>query len=137
MNISHNFQGKRMLIVEDTMQSSIITGQILKRFGFEIQVATGGQEAYDKLNAAPEGYFDAVIMDIDINAGDELQNAVKIRTMANDGKSGIPIVVLTSNETEQITAYVEEEIITAVIKKPYDTESMTGVFTELFSKAEV
>ncbi|WP_024864805.1 transporter substrate-binding domain-containing protein [Butyrivibrio sp. FCS014] len=136
-NISRHFRGKRMLIVEDTLQNQMITGRILKQFGFEIQVATSGKEAYDKLNAAPEGYFDAVIIDTDINEGRDLEDAVKIRTLNNDGKALIPIVVLSSGETEDLEEYLEEKIVTGVIRKPYDIDSMTEVFTSIFKNAEV
>ncbi|MBE5827122.1 MAG: transporter substrate-binding domain-containing protein [Butyrivibrio sp.] len=136
-NISRHFAGKRMLIVEDTLQNQMVTGRILKRFGFEIQVATSGKEAYDKLNAAPEGYFDAVIIDMDINEGKDLEDAVRIRTLNNDGKALIPVIVLVSNETDDLKSYLEEKIVSGVIYKPYDIDSMTEVFTLLFNKAEV
>ncbi|MCR5156599.1 MAG: transporter substrate-binding domain-containing protein [Butyrivibrio sp.] len=136
-NISRHFRGKRMLIVEDTLQNQMVTGRILKQFGFEIQVATSGKEAYDKLNAAPEGYFDAVIIDIDINEGRDLEDAAAIRTLNNDGKAIIPVIVLTSGDITDLDAYFEEKIVNGVIKKPYDIDSMSDVFTQIFNNTEV
>lgn len=135
-NISRHLYGKRILMVEDTTQNQMITSKILKQFGFEIQVANSGKEAYDILNAAPTDYFDAIILDADINSGKELEDAVKIRTIQNDSRADIAIIAMASDETDYLNSCLEDHKISGLIKKPYDIDSMTELFTDIFNRTE-
>lgn len=130
-NITRHFAGRRMLIVEDNLQNRMITGRILKSFGFEIQAADSGAEACDRLNAAPEGYFDAVIMDFDIADKVDVNDARQIRNLNNEGKANIPIIALYSGDSDNLSSLTSQGLISAVIKKPFDVDIMTEVFSKV------
>ncbi len=129
---NQTFKGKRILVVEDTMQNQMVSGKILKKLGFEIQCASDGEEAYDKLNAAPEGYFDAIIMDMDVRGNDDFEAATKIRSLNNYAKADIPIVAITS-EVPVNDEGTENKLFTEYyFTKPYDIAEMTEVFSKIF-----
>lgn len=131
-NILRRFRGKRLLIVEDTMQNQMVTGKILKKLGFEIQCASNGEEAFEKLYAAPERYFDAIIMDKDLAKNDVAEAVESIRNIDNPAKAEIPIVVISSNSGDVPES--DGSIYTDYhFSKPYDINEMTDVFTRIFS----
>ena len=130
---SPHFKGKRLLIVEDTIQNKMVTGKILKKFGFEIQCASDGEEAFEKLYAAPEGYFDAIIMDMELKKNTDCEAVRKIRSMNNDGKANIPIVAITSVDSEGNTEILNEMNTKYHFSKPYDINEMKSVFSMLFN----
>lgn len=132
-NRTRNFYDKRILIVEDSLQNKMITGKILKRFGFEIQVADDPIEACEKLNAAPEGYFDALFMDIEFKAEDAYNAVNKIRNMNSESKAQIPIVAITSEEMQESDAPFDKKGFDATIEKPYDVKNMDDVLSEIFA----
>lgn len=130
---NQSFKGKRILVVEDTMQNQMVTGKILKKLGFEIQCASDGEEAYDKLNAAPEGYFDAIIMDMDVGGRDDYEAAAKIRSLNNYVKADIPIVAITSDMTSGDGGEGSKLFTEYYFTKPYDITEMTEVFSKIFN----
>lgn len=89
-----NFKGQRILIVEDNSTNQIITSKVLKKVGFEIQIAVNGQEAYEKIKAAPAGYFNVLLMDVNSPEYGGREAAKKIRNLSDPEKAGISIVAL-------------------------------------------
>ncbi len=91
-----NLSTKKFLIVEDEEMNFEVLSKILKSKGAEINWASNGQIAVDKINSAT---YDAVIMDLKMPIMDGIQ-ATKIikRKYPN-----LPIMILSAfNETEMI-----------------------------------
>ena len=95
----YNFYGKRILIVEDTPSNQLIVSNVMKKAGFEIQIANDGAEAYEKLNAAPSGYFDAVYMAITDHLEAYLDAVRKIRALDIPAKASIPIIAVCNRDS--------------------------------------
>ncbi|WP_197025115.1 transporter substrate-binding domain-containing protein [Butyrivibrio proteoclasticus] len=89
-----NFKGQRILIVEDNSTNQAITSKVLKKIGFEIQIAVSPQEAYEKIKAAPAGYFNVLLMDVNSPEFGGKEAARKIRSLSDPKKAEISIVAL-------------------------------------------
>ena len=59
-----NFKGKRLLLVEDNDLNREIAFEILNEYGFSVDTAENGKEAVDTISASQHGYYDLVLMDI-------------------------------------------------------------------------
>ena len=95
------FRGKRVLIVEDNELNREITSELLKDEGFLIEEATNGVEAIDKVIHSKSGYFDLILMDIQMPVMDGDKATREIRRMKESALAGIPIVALTANTFEE------------------------------------
>ena len=95
------FRGKRVLIVEDNELNREITSELLKDEGFLIEEATNGVEAIDKVIHSKSGYFDLILMDVQMPVMDGYKATREIRRMKEPALAGIPIVALTANTFEE------------------------------------
>lgn len=95
------FRGKRVLIVEDNELNREIASELLKDEGFLIEEATNGVEAIDKVIHSKSGYFDLILMDVQMPVMDGYKATREIRRMKESALAGIPIVALTANTFEE------------------------------------
>ena len=59
-----DFAGKRLLVVEDNALNREIAVTMLEEGGFEVDTAENGKVAVDKVRESAPGYYDLVLMDI-------------------------------------------------------------------------
>lgn len=59
-----NFKGKRLLLVEDNELNREIAFEILNEYGFIVDTAENGREAVEAIAASQHGYYELVLMDI-------------------------------------------------------------------------
>ncbi|MBO4330783.1 MAG: transporter substrate-binding domain-containing protein, partial [Oscillospiraceae bacterium] len=55
-----DFSGKRVLLAEDNDMNQMIAEAILAEAGLSVEIANDGEEAVEKIKAAPAGYYDVV-----------------------------------------------------------------------------
>ncbi len=117
---SYNFIGKRILLVEDVPPGQMIAGKLLKKAGFEIQIATNSSEAFEKMKAAPSGYFDVIILD-ELpfeNAG--LEAIKSIRGLLDTQKAQVPIIAIFGKEQTDMERRADEAGINRILYRPVD-----------------
>lgn len=99
----HTFNGKRILMAEDNDVNTMIAQEILQEMGAEVETAENGQEAVDAFRIHPEGYFDFILMDVQMPVMDGREAARAIRAMARKDAKEIPVFALSAD------AFVEDE----------------------------
>ena len=95
------FAGKRILLVEDNELNQEIATAILEDEGIEVETANNGQEACDTLLEKGAGYYDLVLMDIQMPIMDGYEATEKIRSFEDEELSEIPIFAMTANAFEE------------------------------------
>jgi len=100
-SILTSFKGKRILMAEDNEINAEIAIAILEDEGFVIEHAVDGIECVDMLSKAEAGYYDVVLMDIQMPNLDGYGATEKIRKFADKTKASIPILAMTANAFEE------------------------------------
>ncbi len=93
----YDFSGKRVLLAEDIELNREIAGEILRQTGMEVEFAGDGAECVDMLAAREAGYYDLILMDIQMPNKNGMEATREIRAMKDKRKARIPIVAMTAN----------------------------------------
>ena len=130
-SVENAFQGCRILMAEDNEINAMIAEEILGKMGAQVDVATNGQEAVDSFASHPQGYYDFILMDVQMPVMDGREAARKIRNMNRPDAESILIFALSAD------AFVEDERrslesgMNGHYAKPVDYEALqrnVGVF---------
>ena len=115
-----DFSSKRLLLVEDNAINMEIANMILTQVGFTVETAENGKIAVEKVEASEPGYYDAVLMDIQMPVMDGYEATRAIRNLENKALAGIPIVAMTANAFKEDVAAAAEAGMQGHIAKPVD-----------------
>ncbi len=122
--------GKRVLLVEDNELNMEIATTLLEAMGLDVEPATDGSEALDKVTANPANYYDLVLMDIQMPMMNGYEATRAIRALQDLDKAQVPIVAMTANafEEDKLNAYAAG--MNGHISKPLDVKVLTKVIVE-------
>ena len=122
--------GKRILLAEDNELNAEIAMELLKEEGFLIDWVKDGQECFDKLEEADEGYYDLILMDIQMPILNGYDTTEKIRQMENPKKAATPIIAMTANALEEDIEMTQKAGMNGFIAKPLDAEKMFTILKQ-------
>lgn len=113
-------KGRRILLAEDNELNAEIAMELLGEEGLLIEHAEDGEKCCAMLAQAPEGYYDLVLMDIQMPVMNGYEAAAKIRGMADAKKAGIPIIAMTANAFAEDRQAALDAGMNAHVAKPID-----------------
>ena len=125
-----DFSGKRVLIAEDNDLNAEITEELLTEMGFEVERAQDGDICVSMMERAEGGYYDLILMDIQMPNMNGYQAAQAIREMDDSSKAGIPIVAMTANAFEEDKKNAYAAGMNAHLAKPVDRQKLMETLTE-------
>ena len=125
------FTGKRILLVEDNELNREIAHDILEEYGFIIETAEDGDIAVDIIRNAPLGYYDLILMDIQMPNMDGYQATREIRSLDDRDLANIPIVAMTANAFEEDVQNALEAGMNAHIAKPLDIPLLLATLQQI------
>ncbi|MGI6069163.1 MAG: response regulator [Blautia sp.] len=129
---SYDFSGHRVLLAEDNELNREIAIELLKMVQLEVDAAENGRQAVDMvLNAVP-GYYDLVLMDIQMPVMDGHEAARKIRSSGYPKSDSLPIIAMTANAFSEDVVAASEAGMNGHIPKPIDTELLYHLLDSLF-----
>jgi len=109
----------RVLIVEDAPFLRYAFGRLLRMHGFEVQEATDGRQALERIE---EFHPQLVLTDLMMPVMDGVE---LIRTLHDDpATTHLPVVAITADATEQAERQARDAGAVDVIKKPIDLPTL-------------
>ena len=124
------FEGKKILLVEDNELNQEIAATILEEKGFEVDVAGDGTVAVERMQAAPAGRYDLILMDIQMPHMDGYEATRRIRSLDDPAKANIPIFAMTANAFEEDRQKALDAGLNGHIVKPIDIAKLMQVLKE-------
>lgn len=126
--------GKRLLLVEDNAINMEIVNMILTQAGYAVETAENGQIALDMISGSADGYYDAVLMDIQMPVMDGYTATGKIRSLENKALAEIPILAMTANAFKEDADAAIEAGMQAHIAKPIDADLLLKTLAAILSR---
>ena len=130
------FEGKRILLAEDNDLNAEIAEEILTSVGFMIERAEDGAICYEKIVSSEIGYYDLVLMDIQMPNMDGYQATRAIRALADKEKANIPIIAMTANAFEEDRSKAINMGMNGHIAKPIDVSELLMVLARVIVHKE-
>ena len=112
--------GKRILLTEDNDLNAEIATELLTEEGLEVERASDGVECIEMLEKSPDGYYDLILMDVQMPIMNGYDTAAKIRRMDNRRKADIPIIAMTANAFSEDRERALQAGMNDHIAKPID-----------------
>ena len=102
-------------------------------FGAKVDLACDGQEAIDVLIQSPEGWYDAVFMDVQMPVKDGYSATRELRALVRDDLRVLPIFAMTANAFADDVQDALDAGMTAHIAKPLDLAKLNHVLDQFLN----
>ena len=123
-------RGCRILLAEDNDLNAEIVVTILEESGLTVERTADGELCIEALKAHPAGYYDAILMDIQMPNMDGYQATKLIRNLS-DGRRTIPIIAMTANAFDEDRQKALSVGMDAHLAKPVDVERLFGTLRKV------
>ena len=123
-----DLEGRKILVVEDMPVNAEIMMMILEMRGMISDHAENGKIAVEKFAASPPGFYDAVLMDI------RMQATAAIRALDHPDAKTVPIIAMTANAFDEDVQRSLKAGMNAHLTKPADPEQLYKALQELIKE---
>jgi signal transduction histidine kinase/CheY-like chemotaxis protein len=134
---AYNFSGKRCLVVDDVDINREIILELLGDTGMALETAANGRDAVDLFQASPEGYFDVILMDMQMPVLDGCSATREIRGLDRKDAQRVSIIAMTANVLQEDIRQAAEAGMNAHLGKPIDLKNMYTVLQEQLDRADL
>ena len=96
-----DFRGRCILLVEDNELNREIAEEILKQYGFLVDIAENGAVAVEKVKNSAPGTYDLVLMDIQMPVMNGYEATEQIRALEDPALAKTRILAMTANAFDE------------------------------------
>lgn len=121
----------RLLLAEDNFVNREIATVILTDMGFEIETAEDGDIAVKMLVSREPGYYQCILMDIQMPVMDGYEATRTIRSLSDEQLSSIPIIAMTANAFKEDVEASKEAGMQGHVAKPIDINALQKTLREV------
>ena len=127
-------EGGRILLAEDVELNQEIAVEILGDAGFVTEVADNGQIAVEMIEKSEPGYYQLILMDIQMPVMNGYEATKAIRKLENKELASIPILAMSANAFEEDKQEALKSGMNGHIAKPIDIDSMFATLGSVLGK---
>ena len=127
-------KGKRILVVEDNMINREIARELLEDEGFVIEEAEDGTVAVSMLESKEKGYYEFVLMDIQMPIMNGYTATRKIRGSDNTDIADIPIIAMTANAFSEDKKNAFDAGMNEHVAKPLDIDILIKTLNKVYEE---
>ena len=113
-----DFSGFRILLVEDNEVNRLVAVGLLAGTGVEIETAENGAEALSRFDEHEPGYYDIILMDVQMPVMDGYEATRRIRGLDRNDAGLVPIVAMTANAFSEDVKTALDAGMNSHISKP-------------------
>ncbi len=111
---------RRILLVDDIELNRMLAETILEESGFSVETVADGIEAVEAFSKHPPGYYDLVLMDIQMPIMNGYEATRAIRALDRPDAKVLPIIALSANSRDEDKRMSMESGMNYHIAKPFD-----------------
>lgn len=126
-----DLRGKRVLLAEDMAINAEIMMMVLNMREIKADHAENGRIAVELFASHPEGYYDAILMDMRMPEMDGLEASRTIRAMKRADAKTVPIIALTANAFDEDVQRSMQAGLNAHLSKPVQPEVLFDTLESL------
>jgi len=130
-SVDMKFSTGHILLVEDNELNQEIAVEILGDAGFSTDVAENGKIAVEMLAASEPGYYQLVLMDIQMPVMNGYEAAKAIRKLESQELASVPILAMTANAFEEDRQEALRCGMNGHLPKPIDVENLYSTLKEI------
>lgn len=112
--------GLRILLAEDNDLNAKIAVELLRAKGMVVDRAQDGQQAVELFAKSSEGFYDIVLMDVNMPIKDGLTATREIRALDRPDAAAVPIIAMTANTFQEDRDRACECGMNGFLPKPFD-----------------
>lgn len=98
--------------------------------GFLVEAAPDGTDAVSMVEKSPEGYYDAVLMDVQMPIMNGYEATKAIRALNRQDIKNLPIIAMTANAMDEDKEAALKSGMNAHVSKPLDIEVLMKVLKQ-------
>lgn len=132
--VDKSFLNKRVLLVEDNEINAEVMVAMLEVKNIEVEVVYDGEEAVDKFEASAPGYYNAILMDIEMPVMNGVEASKVIRNLHKQDAMAIPIISVTANPIFENIFFSRKYGMDDYVGKPIEPENLYAVLKKWFDK---
>lgn len=117
-----DLRGRRVLLAEDMAINAEIMKMVLEMREIKADHAANGRIAVELFTSHPEGYYDAILMDMRMPEMDGLEATRAIRASNRVDAKTVPIIALTANAFDEDVQRSMQAGLNAHLSKPVQPE---------------
>ena len=124
-------EGRHILLAEDVDINAQIMIEVLGMRKLETEHAVNGKVAVEMYASKPEGYYDAILMDMRMPEMDGITATKTIRAMDRTDAATIPIIALTANAFDEDVQQSLQAGMNAHLSKPVEPDVLFETLEKL------
>lgn len=132
----NSFNEKRILLAEDNDLNAEIAQTLLGSYDFLVERMKNGEEAVNSYRHMPDGYYDLILMDIQMPVMDGLTAAREIRKSKKPDAQTIPIIAMSANAFKEDVERSLNAGMNAHTTKPIEIEKLVELLGTYLSETK-
>lgn len=119
-----DLEGRRVLLVEDNKINAQIAVTMIEETKADVYEVSNGKEAVDAFKEHEAGYFDIILMDVQMPIMNGYEATAAIRSIQREDALTVPIYAMTANTFDEDVRQVREAGMNGHLGKPYGSAEL-------------